>query len=454
MIEPLRILLPTDVFPPRCGGAGWSAHALASALQDRGHRVTAVVPRAVDSPRRFAGRARRFAPSPSVVLGVPTVEVPYYVPGIPVVDNLYRHEWLWPLIRNVVVHEALSGEALGNAMARRARVLVHAQHVQTIPGAILAGHELGIPVVASVRDHWPRDYFATGLHADRIPYPSNTPASLLTDLVARGGPLKGLPAGVALPYMLRHLRRRRHFLAQADAVVAVSDYIARHLSGIVARERLHVIHNIVDVDALQPIVASPPSSVAPGAPFLLYVGKLERNKGAHLLPAIIAAAREAYREGPLPELVIAGEGYLAAEIEREVAAVGGRVRLLPGWTDHDEVLRLMRHAQVLLFPSLWGEPFSRVPLEASAAGACIAAMPTGGTPEIVEDGATGVLAADAVALGRAVADLLRDPDRRARLGAAAQSRSRARWAPGVIVEHVEALYEGVLAARQALPEAC
>jgi hypothetical protein len=45
MTTPPRVLLPSDVFPPRCGGAGWSAHALALALIERGHAVTAIVPR-------------------------------------------------------------------------------------------------------------------------------------------------------------------------------------------------------------------------------------------------------------------------------------------------------------------------------------------------------------------------------------------------------------------------
>ena len=44
------------------------------------------------------------------------------------------------------------------------------------------------PAVVTVRDHWPWDYFATGLHGDRLPYPRNTVASLLTDLPVRAGP--------------------------------------------------------------------------------------------------------------------------------------------------------------------------------------------------------------------------------------------------------------------------
>ena len=45
MTTPRQIIMPSDVFPPKCGGAGWSAHALALALHQRGEHVTAVVPR-------------------------------------------------------------------------------------------------------------------------------------------------------------------------------------------------------------------------------------------------------------------------------------------------------------------------------------------------------------------------------------------------------------------------
>jgi hypothetical protein len=44
MSRPQRVLLPSDDFPPRSGGAGWSAHALALALIERGYDVTAIVP--------------------------------------------------------------------------------------------------------------------------------------------------------------------------------------------------------------------------------------------------------------------------------------------------------------------------------------------------------------------------------------------------------------------------
>src|SRR5207247_8006295 len=91
----LRILLPSDVFPPRCGGAGWSAHALALALIERGHAVTAIVPRRATknegrtTKELFALRRSSFVlrRSPENVLGVPTIRADYWAPPIPSIQD-------------------------------------------------------------------------------------------------------------------------------------------------------------------------------------------------------------------------------------------------------------------------------------------------------------------------------------------------------------------------------
>lgn len=431
VVEPLHIVMPTDVFPPNSGGAGWSAYALARALQARGHNVTAIVPRPI-AAGRLPHAIHRLVPSPPRDrLGVMTVEAPYVVARLPFVANWYRHEWLWAGLRNVIVREALRRPG--------SPTLIHAQHVQSVPAAVLAGDELAVPVVATVRDHWPRDYFATGLHGDRLPYPNNTAASLATDLVARLGPLKGVPALPAIPYMLRHLRRRQAFLARTDAVVAVSHYVARMLPTNIPAGLVRVIPNMIDVDDVRQLVASPGKRRIDG-PFVLYVGKLEHNKGAHLLPAAMVAARDALGDQPLPELVIAGDGARATVLHQELTAAGIQFRILPGWTNHDEVLRLMHRAEALVYPSAWGEPLTRVLLEACAAGACIAAMPTGGTAEIIQHDVNGLLASDAAGLGRALAALLRDDALRARLRAGALHVAGARWSPEVVAGQFEELY--------------
>jgi glycosyltransferase involved in cell wall biosynthesis len=427
----MHILLPSDTFPPgSVGGAAWSAHALALALTQRGHHVTAVVPTREPSIDASA------TPNGSV----PTVRWPYSAPPIPFVQNYYRHERLWPRLAAALVE-------LGHRAADTP-LLIHAQHVQTTPAAVLAGARLGVPVVATVRDHWPWDYFATGLHGNRISAPprptlSGQVAALLTDLVARMGPLRGLLALPAIPYMLAHVRRRAALLAQADAVIAVSGYLAERLAPLVPAERLHIIPNIVNIAHAERSAAAPLDAPV-AAPFLLYIGKLERNKGAALLPAIFRALRNSGYTAPLPPLVVAGNGALRAELGRDLAALGVAAQFLE-WVPHDEILRLMARCTLLLFPSAWGEPLSRVLLEASALGAPIVAMPTGGTPDIVVDGESGLLAASVEQFGRAMGRLLADTSERQRLGAGARRVARQRFAAEVVLPQVEHLYHRLLA---------
>lgn len=451
----MHILMPTDVFPPKCGGAGWSSHALALALIGRGHAVTALVPRA-GGPRWMAEN----------VLGVPTVRLGYRAPDLAFVKNYFRHEHLWPRVAQAIIdcaddqHAAtdvglpisdfrlLTQLAIENRQSNIAHsVLIHAQHVQVMPAAIMAGKRLGVPVVVTVRDHWPWDYFATGLHGNQVPYSQHGWAALATDLVAREGPLKGAAAAIAIPYIRAHMRRRLAFLRQADAVIAVSGYIARRLETLVPRERIHVIPNMVDVAAIARVVSAPPQSVA--APYLLFVGKLDRNKGADLLVdvfrAYLALETGTNRESEphIPTLVIAGDGPLRPLLERDLAALGVSVRFLD-WIDHDEVLRLMAHCTLLLFPSAWGEPLSRVWLEAAACGAPLLAMPTGGIHDIIADGVNGALAATPAAFARRMAALLADELTRRRLGAAARQTARERFAVEHVVGQVEALYAALV----------
>jgi len=418
----MRILIPSDVFPPDGkGGAAWSTHALARALLARGHDVTAIVP-------RLGGQGMERGEA----LGVPAVRVGYNAPRIPFVQNYFRHERLWGPLAQAIVAEAQHGPRPD---------VIHAQHVQAVPAAVLAGRALGVPVAATVRDHWPWDYFATGLHGDRVPHPRASAASLATDLAARLGPLRGALAAPAIPYMLAHLRRRAGFLAAADAVVACSGYIARRLRGVVPAGRLHVIPHMVDIAANNAIAAAPPEARWSGA-LLLFAGKLEPNKGAGLLPAIFQELARLAPQAPPFTLAIAGDGALRGRLEGELRALGVAATFL-AWASHDEVLRLMARCDLLLFPSAWGEPLSRVLLEASALGAPILAMPTGGTPDIVRDGETGALAATPGAFAARLAALLADPGQRRRLGANARGAARDHFAVDALTPRYEALYRAL-----------
>jgi glycosyltransferase involved in cell wall biosynthesis len=169
--------------------------------------------------------------------------------------------------------------------------------------------------------------------------------------------------------------------------------------------------------------------------FVLFVGKLEENKGARLLvPALAASGHK------LP-LVILGEGSLAHTVRYEAAAAGIPLASR-GWAEREDVLRTLARAEALVFPALWAEPLSRVLLEALALGVPAAAMDTGGTAEILREG-SGLLARDVPGLGAALGRLLGDAALRRDTAARARERARA-FAPATLIPRYEDVYRKLM----------
>ncbi|ACL25095.1 glycosyltransferase family 4 protein [Chloroflexus aggregans] len=416
----MRILIPSDVFPPDGrGGAAWSAYALAIGLQTRGHQVRVIVPCRTPCRKPLIDHNGH----------LPVQRVPYAAPSIPFIQNYFRYERFWPRLAQTLMTTVRD---LGGVD------IIHAQHTQTAAAAVIAGASLGVPVVVTVRDHWPWDYFATGLHGNRIPHPGRSLPAIATDLIGRLGPLRGVLAWPAIPYIVAHLRKRATLLAQADAVIAPSNYIARRLTGIVDPARIHVLPNMVDIAASDAIAATPPQTTWEGT-LVLFAGKLEANKGAELLIDVINDLATRQNELPPFTLLIAGDGALRPAIDRALATSGVSGRVL-AWVEHDELLRLTARCDVLLFPSNWGEPLARALIEAAALGAPIIAMPTGGTPDIIRHGETGILAPTVATMVEWVIRLLNDPALRQRLGAAARATAAERFDANRLLPRYEALY--------------
>lgn len=410
----MRILLATDVFPPRCGGSGWSTYHLARALRARGHAV-AIVRAALDP--------RRAAPYDYDGFRVEQIAVP--VPPAPVVRNLAKNELFW----------WLGGRALARAARRHGSEVLHGQHVMTIPAAVRAGRRLGLPVVATVRDYWPTCPISTRLRPEGI-CEHCSPPRLAQCLVDHRSAL--LPvAGAMLGYVQANRRRRQAALRAADRVIAVSRYVAADLlahAGIAAT----VIPNAVDLP--DPLPLPPPDLPAPAAPPVVFVGKLDRHKGADRLPAIVAAA------GRPATLVLIGDGPPRAAIEADCRRLGVVALHYPD-LPNAAVLAWLAHARALLFPARWAEPLSRVLLEATSVGCPIIATPTGGTPDAVVDGCSGYLAVTDDDLAARLRHLLDHPEAREPMGDAARRLAAERFATPVVVGRVEALYASLIADR-------
>jgi glycosyltransferase involved in cell wall biosynthesis len=97
-------------------------------------------------------------------------------------------------------------------------------------------------------------------------------------------------------------------------------------------------------------------------------------------------------------------------------------------------------------PSTQPDPLPNAALEAGAAGRCVVAASHGGLPEIVGDGATGVLVTpdDPDSLAEALAQLAAEPEWREQLAAAAAKRTRERFGPERLMEQVQALYDELI----------
>ncbi|MFE0339190.1 glycogen synthase, partial [Streptomyces sp. NPDC058955] len=265
----------------------------------------------------------------------------------------------------------------------------------------------------------------------------------------------------------------------ADLVVAVSAAMREDVLAVypqVDPARGRVVHNGIDTEAHRPdrrLDGLLRHGIDPYRPLVLFVGRVTRQKGLqHLL-------RAAFELPPDAQLVLCCGQPDTPEIAAETAALvddlkavrDGVVRL-DGMLDAPTVRQLMTHASVFVCPSVY-EPMGIVNLEAMACGTPVVATATGGIPEVVVDGATGLLvpfearpagaagvpgsaddAGEPVDPGRfakdlaaAVNRLLDDPDLADRMGAAGRERARSHFSWDRAAERTLALYREALAAR-------
>jgi glycosyltransferase involved in cell wall biosynthesis len=161
--------------------------------------------------------------------------------------------------------------------------------------------------------------------------------------------------------------------------------------------------------------------VTPGQELIvLLLGRLTEEKGCLLVPA---ALREASRlTGRRILLWIAGEGPLRVELQRKLRAERIEFGFF-GWVDSRERQELLSKANLLLFPSIWLEPFGLVGIEAASYGVPAVAFPHGGVKEWLIPGSTGEVANSGIptseGLARAVARAIATPEHLSALARAA-----------------------------------
>jgi glycosyltransferase involved in cell wall biosynthesis len=172
---------------------------------------------------------------------------------------------------------------------------------------------------------------------------------------------------------------------------------------------------------------------------LLFVGSLIPEKGPDVL---IEAFRRAFAERSDLRLTIVGAGPRGYVDGLHDAARGLPVQFT-GRLERPGVVDAYSSHDVLVFPSVWAEPFSLVPLEAMAMGLTVIATRTGGTPEAVAPGQTGLLVPrwDAAALADAILRVAGDSSLARALARGGETWARENRGFDGFLGRLEALYE-------------
>jgi starch synthase len=257
----------------------------------------------------------------------------------------------------------------------------------------------------------------------------------------------------------------RTAIHDADAIVAVSkgtkDDILKAYPEVDA-ERIHVIYNGVDLEQYQKTSAKdalPRYGVDPTLPYVLFVGRITRQKGVtHLVDAI------AYMPKNTQVVLCAGAPdtpEIAAEMRRkvdELKNVNPHVVWIEKMVSKAEAIQFYSNCRVFCCPSVY-EPFGIINLEAMACSAPVVASATGGILEVVVDKETGYLVhfdQDPLTrfpsnpekfsrdLAARITELMEDPEKARTMGLAGRQRVEEKFAWAAIADQTIALYQRMI----------
>jgi alpha-maltose-1-phosphate synthase len=260
----------------------------------------------------------------------------------------------------------------------------------------------------------------------------------------------------------------RTAMLDADAVIAVSNGTKEDILRAypVSPERVHVIYNGIDLAQYRKTSdtsALTAYGVDPSIPYVLFVGRITRQKGVtHLVDAI------EYLPPDTQVVLCAGAPdtpEIASEMRQKVEHArkrNPRVIWIEKMVTKPEVIQLYSNARVFCCPSVY-EPFGIINLEAMACETAVVASATGGIKEVVVDGETGYLVpfdqdsitgfatkpeAFARDLAGKLSELLADPEKCKRFGEAGRRRVEEKFSWTAIADQTISLYRDLVAANQ------
>jgi starch synthase len=253
-------------------------------------------------------------------------------------------------------------------------------------------------------------------------------------------------------------------LEMADAIIAVSGETKVDIERLfdVDSARVHVIHNGIDLDEYRKVDSTDAlkrHGIDPKKPYLLFVGRITRQKGIVYLVRAIQ-----YMDKDFQIVLCAGAPdtpEIAAEMKEAVESAMKKrsdIIWIDEMVDRNAVTELYSHAAVFCCPSIY-EPFGIINLEAMACETAVVASAVGGIKEVVVDGETGFLVPLEQMkespfaptnpekferdLAARINQLMADRVLREKFGRAGRKRAEEKFSWSAIARETKALYESL-----------
>ncbi len=179
------------------------------------------------------------------------------------------------------------------------------------------------------------------------------------------------------------------------------------------------------------------------------IGRISPWKGQHIF---LRAAGVVHKRFPNARFVIVGAALFGEdEYDREVRnlpSLLGISEVVEFTGFRSDIAAVFANLDLVVHASTTGEPFGQVIIEGMAAGKAVVATKGGGVPEIVEDGATGILVpmGDVQAMAEAICRLLADPELARGMGKRGRKRVEDCFTVQLTARRVEAVYEEIFSA--------
>lgn len=266
--------------------------------------------------------------------------------------------------------------------------LIHCMNINSIIGAAKAKEKVRRPIIAHINSPQLFCPLGTLMKEDKT---CNENCSLLNFFrcFLNSGKISKVEKKFYLSYnpffalyVYHRFKKRKSALKKMDFFIAISNFMKNLLlrEGI-PEEKIAVVPNILELEKLSKLKVEQHDPVR-----ILYIGNYEKFKGPQILLEALKGIERDYKAN------FYGSGSLEKWMKNFVRENNLQEKIkIYGEVSYEKIPQIYKENDIVVFPSIIGEAFGRVALEAMASGKVVIASKIGGVVDIIEDGKNGLL---------------------------------------------------------------